>query len=359
MIEEKAEGTPISFDADKDLIEEYGRPIQHLLLDPRNTSVLVNHYDKIFVRQEGKCILTDAHWDNERQLVNFIKQTARNLGQDADEFTRPISDARMPDGSRINAVLYPVAHRGSNMTIRLFPKVRFTAQDLLARGMFSEEMMDFLAAAVLVEANILVAGASGSGKTTLLNAMGNMAPDESRIAVIEDTAELLISKPNIIEVEAPRKAVKLDDPVTMERLLINLVRQECDRAFVGEIREPATATALQIALNTGHRGVLSTLHASSDEKALRRLEFLLLANDSRVPYEAVRADIRDSIDVIVYAERTPKQGQRIVHLSELDEHGQLRRLYEWDYRAGKHVKVFDGTPRIARLGVKYGLELKV
>lgn len=346
------------FDANRDLIDEYGQPIAEFFNDASITSILVNRFDRIYVRRDGKCVLTDARWQSERQLMNFIKVTARNLGQDADDRLAPISDARMPDGARINAVLYPVAHRGSNMTIRLFPKVRFSGQDLLVRGMFSAPMLELLSAAVLVEANILVAGASGSGKTTLLNALGNMAPDDSRIAVIEDTAELLINKPNVIECEAPRRAIQADQPVTMERLLINLVRQECERAFVGEIREPATATALQIALNTGHRGVMSTLHASSDEKALRRLEFLLLANDSRVPFEAVRADIRDSIDLVVYAERTPRQGQRVVHLSEMDEHGRLRRLFEWDYREGRHRCCHSGMPRMFNLASKYGVDAR-
>jgi len=346
------------FHADRELIEIYGAPIAPFFSDSSITSIMVNRYDQVFIRRDGKFVLTEARWRSERELINFIKQTARNLGQDADENVRPISDARMPDGSRINAVMYPVAHRGSNMTIRLFPKVRFTVEDLLERGMFSSEMLAFLRAAVAVQANMLVAGASGSGKTTVLNALGNIGPPETRTAVIEDTSELWINKLNVLYMEASRRAVVSDDPVTMERLLVNLLRQECDAVMVGECREPKTATALQIALNTGHRGVLTTIHASSDEKALRRLEFMLLANDSRVPFEAVREDIRASIDVVIYAERTPRHGQRIVHLSEVDENGQLRRLFEWDYATGAHVRVFSGTPRIAKAGIKYGIDFE-
>ncbi|WKB50501.1 CpaF family protein [Eleftheria terrae] len=350
-----AGGLPM-FNPDMDLLLEFGAPVLPFFKDPRNTSICINRFDTIFVRQEGKFVRTDARFESERMLVNFIKQVARSLGQDADATMQPIIDARMPDGSRVNAVLYPVAPLGANMTIRLFPKVRYSVEDLLRKGMFSAEMLAFLKAAVAMRATSLIGGASGSGKTTLLNALGNLVPKEERIAVLEDTAELNIDRPNVVSGEAAKRAARDAPSITLQHLLVNLLRQEADRAIIGEIREPSTATALQVALNVGLEGTLSTLHATGDHGVLRRFETMLLSNDTRIPYEVVRADIRECVQVVIYVERTPLHGQRVVQLSEMDERGELRRLFEWDYRAARHVRVFDGEPLIFRKAAKYGID---
>jgi pilus assembly protein CpaF len=344
------------FDADMDLIKDYGQPIEKFFDDPAITSVCVNRFDQIYIRKEGKYHLTDARFKNESQLVRFIQISTSRLKQKVTEID-PIADARMPDGSRINAVLFPVAHNGSNMTIRLFPKVRFSVDDLLSKGMYSAHMLDYMRLMVAAYSNVLVAGASGSGKTTLLNALANLIPRNNRTIVIEDTAELKIDIDHVVGHEAPHRKIQDAEPITMERLLINVLRQEPERIIIGEIRDPRAATALQLGLNTGNRGVMSTLHANNAEKALRRLETLLMSNNSGLPYEVVRADIRDSINVVVYAERTPKQGQRVVELAEIEDDGSLRTLWRWDYLQGKHIALFEDfkSLKMIRNGLETGL----
>jgi pilus assembly protein CpaF len=337
------------------LVKHYMGPILPFFDDPAVTGIFVNRYDTIYIRKNGEFEPVAARFKDEQQLFNCIDQVVNSLGQEINADTNPIADARLRDGSRVNAVLYPTAHRGSNMTIRIFPKVRYTVEDLLQKGAFNEDMLAFFRLAVMCEYNTLVSGATGSGKTTILNALGNLAPDGDRMGVIEDTAELYISKPNMVSMEAPKRSIQSADPVTMERLLVNTLRQELKRIMVGEVREPKAATALMLALNTGHRGVYSTLHANNSQSALRRLINMLLSNDTRIPYDAVRAEIHDNFDLIIQAERTPRHGQRIVEVCELDG-DELKLLWKWDYIEGKHKRVYTDPPRLFRMAEKYGIE---
>lgn len=323
-----------------ELVSYYVKPISQYLEDPAVTSICVNHYDTIFIRKNGVFERTPATFKSEALLTSCISQIASALSQEANQETKQILDARLADGSRINAVLYPSAYRGANMTIRLFPKVRFTVDDLLSRGAFDEDMLEFLQLAIVAQYNMLISGASGGGKTTILNALANLIPAHIRTGVFEDTAELDIALPNIVYAEAPRRFLQSPDPVTLERLLINALRQELETIVVGEVRAPQAATALLLALNAGHRGVLSTLHANDAKRALRRLEIMLLSNDTRVPYEAVHAEMMENFDLIIQAERTPQHGQRIVQIAELDA-GQLKPLWAWDYKSAKHVRLVE------------------
>ncbi|RZI40351.1 CpaF family protein [Herbaspirillum sp. HC18] len=338
------------------LVRHYMEPILPYFVDPAVTGIFVNRFDTIFIRKDGLFEPVTARFKDENHLFNCINQIVNTLGQEINPDSAPIADARLRDGSRVNAVLYPTAHRGSNMTIRLFPKVRYTVEDLLNKGAFNEEMLNYFRLAVACEYNTLVSGATGSGKTTLLNALGNLAPDGDRMGVIEDTAELDIRKPNMVSMEAPKRSIQTADPVTMERLLVNTLRQELKRIMVGEVREPKAATALMLALNTGHRGVYSTLHANDAPKALRRIINMLLSNDTRIPYEAVRAEIYDNFDLIIQAERTPRHGQRVVEVCELDGDA-LRPLWKWDYIAGTHKRVHSEPPRLYKLAEKYGIQV--
>lgn len=323
----------------------YIQPIAHFFADATITSVAVNKFDNIFVRKSGQWVQTDATFDSERALVNCIKQVINGLGQEIDADTCPVADARLDDGSRINAVLFPTAHNGSNMTIRIFPKVRYTLDDLVSKGALSPDMLVFLKKAVAAYQNCLISGATGSGKTTLLNAMANLVSPNDRIGVIEDTAELELSKPNMVSMEAPKKSMKLADGsqvVTMESLLVNTLRQELKVIVVGEVREPKAATALMLALNTGHEGVLSTIHANTPVKAMRRLINMLLSTDTRIPYEAVKSEIYDNFNLIIQARNLPRFGQRIVAISEVRD-GQLIPLFKWDSKQGTHVTLFDSS----------------
>ena len=326
--------------ANSELIEHYAKPIAHFWNEEGITSICINRFDGVYVRKNGEYILTDVTFGSEDKLYHFISQISKNLKQVVDE-NNPILDARMPDGARINAVLSSNSTRGANVTIRLFPKVRFSVNDLLARGMFSNEMLCYMHILVKTMSNVLVSGQSGSGKTTLLNAIGNLIPKNSRTLIIEDTSELNLDVDNIIQMEAPHRVLPKDvQPITMARLVINTLRQEPERTIVGEIRDVAAASALQVALNVGNRGILSTLHANNALQTFERFQDLLLNNDTRLPYDVLVNRTRDAIDAVVFADRTPNQGQRVVELAETQEDREVKILWQWDYKQGKHVANF-------------------
>lgn len=358
--------TDIKLDAPIDsiawkLAAHYLKPITRHFDNPSVTSIAVNRWDTIFIREGGKWIRTTDKFANEADLVSCISQIVNNLNQTIDSKTNPIADARLHDGSRLNAVLYPTAHTGSNMTIRIFPKVRYSMEDLLAKGAMNEDMLKLFKLAVAVEYNILVSGATGSGKTTILNAMGNLIPDDRRIGVIEDTAELKISKSNIVCQEAPRRVLNRvtgQMAISMQELLVNTLRQELRNIIIGEVREPTAATAVMLALNTGHRGVLSTLHANSPKDAFGRLINMLLSNDTRIPYDAVVNEIYGNFDMVIQCEHTPRHGQRIVAVSEVTD-GTLYPLWGWDYIAGVHKRLYDPMqrePRVIEYAARYGID---
>jgi pilus assembly protein CpaF len=335
------------------LVEEYLKPIAPFFEMDGVTAIFVNRFDNIRIREFGKIRAVDARFLSENDLEALIQQIGARLGQKIDSLYNPILDARLPDGSRINAVMYPTSPRGTNLTIRLFPKVRFTADQLLEKGVFNEEMYAFLKSMIKAEGNGLVAGATGSGKTTVINAFANLIPPEDRVLVIEDTHELDIGLPDILYMEAPKRTLKDAEHVNMERLLVNTLRQEGKRTIVGETREPTTATALMLAINTGGVGIWSSIHANDDEAAVRRLINLLLSNDSRIPYEAVEYEVKTNIHFIIFCERTPLDGQKIVSISELVDM-KLRQLFRWNYETRTHEKVADSI-LVPRLNKKFGL----
>ncbi|WP_395398586.1 CpaF family protein (plasmid) [Pseudoduganella sp. UC29_106] len=351
---------PAMVDTAESLAQYYLRPIAHFFQDPAVTSIAINRFDHVMIRKNGMWEVTEAKFADEKTLVRAITQVIGNLGQHIDAETAPIADARLADGSRVNAVLAPTAHRGSNMTIRIFPKVRYTVRDLLDKGALNGEMLRFFELAAACQYNILVSGATGSGKTTILNAIANLIPDEHRIGVIEDTAELKIDKPNLVGMEAPRRALKPGErPITMEDLLVNTLRQELATVIVGEVREPKASTALMLALNTGHKGVISSLHANSADHARTRLINMLLSNDTRIPYDAIKHEIDDNFDMVIQCEHTPKHGKRIVSVHEFQD-GQLNPLFTWDYIKGEHKQAYIASqrpPRLFNIAKKYGLSV--
>ena len=344
------------------LAAHYLKPVAHHFDNPGVTSIAVNRWDTVFIRENGSWTRTRDRFLSEDHLVSCISQIVNNLNQVIDPKTNPIADARLKDGSRLNAVLYPTAHTGSNMTIRIFPKVRYSMEDLLERGAMNEDMLKLFRLAVAVEYNILVSGATGSGKTTILNAMGNLIPDDRRVGVIEDTAELKINKSNIVSMEAPKRILNRETgqmSISMQELLVNTLRQELRNIIIGEVREASAATAVMLALNTGHRGVLSTLHANSPVDALSRLINMLLSNDTRIPYDAVVREIYGNFDMVIQCENTPRHKQRIVAVSEVTD-GKLYPLWGWDYVAGKHKCLYAPSHRNARVvefAARYGLEV--
>ena len=340
------------------LVEHYLTPIEPFLNKEGITGICVNRFDQIYVKDRGEFCRTEARWEDEAALVACIEQIAMALGQELHAATRPLLDARLPDGSRINAVLRPVAHTGSNMTIRLFPTVRFTGKDLLNLKMFNEKMLAFLDLAVRAKYNILIAGGTDSGKTTLLGAIANLGDFEERVLVIEDTAELKINKSQVIGLEAARRGDEAA-PLTMADLLVNTLRQEPQRILVGEVRAPDAASALQQALNTGHQGVISTLHANNAPDALVRLTNLLASNGSGIPYEAIRSQVNSNFQLVVYCahlRRGDKRLRRVMEMMETSPKGS-RLLWKYDIRSDHFTQLWteDEPPELFSIAEDLGL----
>lgn len=329
-----------------DLVRHYLKPIEPYFRTEDVTGIFVNRYDSVYIMQRGEFLPVDARWMSEFHFVTAIEQIANALGQEVHPLDRPLLDARLDDGSRINAVLSPTGVSGSNMSVRLFPKTRFTAEALMKTGSFNAEMCNYLRLAMLNRFNMLVSGGTGSGKTTLLNAVSNFIPPEDRIVSIEDTAELQIHSNHWVALEAPHRFVKGAEPLTMSRLVKNALRMEPQRLIVGEVRDGAAAEALLTAANTGHSGILSTIHANSAKDTIDRLTNLAAAGFSAVPYEHVQRQVRINLDVIVHAQKTPKHGRRIVEIAEL-VNGEFHPLWKWNYREGRHDTL--GEPNTARM----------
>lgn len=321
-----------------ELVRHYLLPISPFFALEGVTGIFVNRFDSVYIMRHGEFQRVDARWQNEFHFVTAIEQIANALGQEVHPIERPLLDARLDDGSRINAVLAPTGVAGSNMTVRLFPKLRYTAEALMKAGSFDASMFEYLRLAMLNRFNILVSGGTGSGKTTLLNAVSNFIPRDDRIISIEDTAELQIDSDHWVALEAPHRFVKDVEPLTMSRLVKNALRMEPQRLIVGEVRDGAAAEALLTAANTGHSGILSTIHANSALDTIDRLTNLAAAGFSAIPYEHVQRQVRNNLDVIVHAQKTPHHGRRVVEIAELDE-GEFRVLWRWDYENGRHESV--------------------
>lgn len=321
-----------------ELVRHYLAPIAPYFRLEGVTGIFVNRFDSVYIMRRGEFEAVDARWNNEFHFVTAIEQIANALGQEVHPIERPLLDARLDDGSRVNAVLAPTGVAGSNMTVRLFPKTRYTAEALLAAGSFDEAMFRYLRLAMLNRFNMLVSGGTGSGKTTLLNAVSNFIPDDDRIVSIEDTAELQIHGSHWVALEAPHRFVKDAEPLTMSRLVKNALRMEPQRLIVGEVRDGAAAEALLTAANTGHSGILSTIHANSALDTIDRLTNLAAAGFTAIPYEHVQRQVRKNLDVIVHAQKTPRHGRRIVEIAELDD-GEFRLLWRWNYDEGRHEQV--------------------
>jgi pilus assembly protein CpaF len=329
-----------------ELVRHYLRPIEPYFKQEGVTGIFVNRFDSVYIMRFGEFEAVDARWISEFQFVTAIEQIANALGQEVHPLERPLLDARLDDGSRINAVLAPTGVAGSNMSVRLFPKTRFTAAALMQTGSFDASMCRYLRLAMQQRFNILVSGGTGSGKTTLLNAVSNFIPADDRIVSIEDTAELQIDSVHWVALEAPHRFVKDVEPLTMSRLVKNALRMEPQRLIVGEVRDGAAAEALLTAANTGHSGILSTIHANSALDTIDRLTNLAAAGFAAIPYEHVQRQVRNNLDVIVHAQKTPRHGRRVVEIAELVD-GEFHLLWRWDYREGRHEQV--APPSTARL----------
>jgi pilus assembly protein CpaF len=283
------------------LILPYLRQIENLILDPGISEIMINSPSDIFIEKQGVMERVLGVTIPTDQLRVAVQNIARSLGDDISE-EKPILDSRLPDGSRIAAVLPPCSIHGITLTIRKFNTRSFTVEDLIRIGTITKAVSAFLQNAIINRKNILISGGTGTGKTTLLNILADFIPDEDRLVVIEDTAEIHIRKPNLVRFEARRQQGPKLPAVTIRDLLTASLRHRPERTILGEIRGEEAFDLLQ-ALNTGHSGSLSTIHANSAAQALSRLASCVLQSGIELPYKAIKANIADSIHLLVHIER--------------------------------------------------------
>jgi pilus assembly protein CpaF len=306
-----------------DVILPFLRPIAHLIQDADVSEIMINGSRRIFVERQGLIEAVDGIEIDERNLKVAVKNIARALGDDVSE-EKPILDSRLPDGSRVAAVFPPCSVGGTTLTIRKFQTRFFTADELVRTGTMTPEVLDAVRAAIEKNENILISGGTSTGKTTLLNALAAFLPPNDRVVLIEDTAELQIDRPNLVRFEARREQAGLP-AVTIRELLRATLRHRPDRIIVGEVRE---AYDLLQALNTGHAGTLSTIHANSAEQALARFSSCVVQSGIELPYQAVRYQIADAIHLVLHLGR--HEGRRLVR--------ELIRIGRYDVNADRYER---------------------
>lgn len=298
--------------------------LQPLIDDPEVTEIMVNRHDQIYVEREGALRKHTVHFVNDAAVRTVIERIVYPLGRRIDD-SSPMVDARLTDGSRVNAVIRPIALHGACLTIRKFPKKRLQLEDLVRLGSLSEELGSFLSMAVEQRMNILISGGTGSGKTTLLNVLGSRIPWRQRVITIEDAAELQIGHPHVVSLESRPRNVEGSGEVTIRDLVRNALRMRPDRIVVGECRGPEAIDMLA-AMNTGHDGSLTTLHANSPRDALSRLETMVLMAGKDLPLLAIRDQIVRAIQLIVQQTRLIDGRRAVTAVDEVTglESGQIQ-----------------------------------
>lgn len=289
--------------------------IEPLLNDPAITEIMVNAPGKVFIEREGKLEEVQATFRNKEQIRNVIDRIIAPLGRRVDE-SNPFVDARLPDGSRVNAIIPPLALGSPSLTIRRFSTEPFTLQRLVYLETLSPQMAKFLQACVRSRLNILISGGTGSGKTSTLNALVRCIPNTERLVTIEDTAELQLDAANLVSLESRPPNIEGRGEVTIRTLVRNALRMRPDRIIVGEVRGPEAFDMLQ-AMNTGHPGSLTTVHANSPTDALRRLESMVLMAGLELPQSVIRDAIASTLDIIVQQERLSGGERKIVAIAEV------------------------------------------
>ncbi|WP_353171110.1 ATPase, T2SS/T4P/T4SS family [Paracandidimonas soli] len=290
-------------------------PLEHLLADPAISEIMVNRYDEIYIESRGRLHRHASAFSSESAVLGVIDRIVAPIGRRVDE-SSPMVDARLKDGSRVNAVIPPVALRGASLTIRKFFAHRLAMRDLMRMGSLDEAMSRFLLGCVRLRKNILVSGGTGSGKTTLLNVLSDGIPEAERIVTIEDAAELRLSHAHLVSLEARPANLEGKGRISIRDLVRNALRMRPDRIVVGECRG-AEAFDMLAAMNTGHEGSLTTLHANSPRDALSRLETMILMAGMDLPLVAVREHIASSVDIIVQQARMKDGSRRLVSISEV------------------------------------------
>jgi pilus assembly protein CpaF len=313
--------TPLTREERRQLVREitddilgYG-PLEPFLRDDSVTEVMVNAHDRIYVERAGRLERTPAAFADNAHLLRIIDKIVSQVGRRVDE-SSPMVDARLPDGSRVNAIIPPLALRGPTLTIRKFARDPYTMNDLIGFGTVTGKSAQFLSACVRGKLNVLISGGTGTGKTTTLNALSAFVPNDERIVTIEDAAELQLQQEHVITLESRPPNIEGVGEVRIRELVRNALRMRPDRIIVGEVRGAETLDMLQ-AMNTGHEGSLTTIHANSPRDALSRLETLVLTAGVDLPLRAIREQISSAFDLLIQISRLVDGSRRITHVTEV------------------------------------------
>jgi pilus assembly protein CpaF len=367
------EATPLSAAERRAIVSDvlddilgYG-PIQSFLDDPEVTEIMVNNAETVYIERGGRIYPTERRFIDEEHLLRIIDRIAGAVGRRVDE-SSPMVDARLPDGSRVNAIIHPLAINGPMLTIRKFSREPYTVDDLINFGTLSAPVAEFLASCVRGRLNLLISGGTGTGKTTLLNVVSQYIPAEERVITIEDAAELRLHQAHVLRLESRPANIEGKGQVAIRDLVRNSLRMRPDRIVVGEVRGAETLDMLQ-AMNTGHEGSLSTVHANSPRDALSRLETMVLMAGLDLPVRAVREQMASALDVLVHLARLRDGSRRIVEISEVvgmeGDTMVLQEIFRFDYAMGLdaegrfrgHLKPTGVRPKFAERLEYVGIDL--
>jgi pilus assembly protein CpaF len=340
IIERGSDKTPLSLTERETLVvdvlnELFGLgPLEGLLRDPNISDILVNRFDQVYVERDGRLELTEILFKDDRHLMQIIERIVSTVGRRIDE-SSPMVDARLRDGSRVNAIIPPLAIDGPSLSIRRFRTGRLGADDFVERESLTQPMMDFLRAAVACRLNVIVSGGTGAGKTTLLNVLSSFISNHERVVTIEDAAELMMRQRHVVRLETRPPNIEGKGAVRQRDLVVNALRMRPDRIIVGEVRSDEALDMLQ-AMNTGHDGGLTTIHANSARDALYRLDTMVAMANLNLPDRAVRQQIASAINLIIQVTRLSDGTRKVTGITEVTG-------MEGDVVTTQDIFVFDRT----------------
>jgi pilus assembly protein CpaF len=343
-------------------------PLERLLADESVTEIMVNGPFDIWVERQGRLFETTVRFNDDSHLRRIINKMVAQVGRRIDE-SSPMVDARLPDGSRVNAIIPPLSLSGPIVTIRKFSKKRLDLEDMIRLGTLSEETVDFLGRCIRAQLNILISGGTGTGKTTLLNALSTAIDDAERIVTIEDAAELRLNQRHVLRLEARPQNIEGQGEIPIRELVRNSLRMRPDRIIVGEVRGAEALDMLQ-AMNTGHDGSLTTVHANAPRDALSRIETMVLMAGYDLPVRAIRHQVSSALDLIVHLERLEDGARKVTHITEVlrmeSDVITLQDLFQYKVDSVTPERVVVGThqstglrPTFTEKFRKHGVELPI